>query len=65
MQVGSAGVNFPGKSCLGPKKPLPEEIAKQYLYGISGVAFNLKDYSKFSICYQVFVQDVRLAKNSF
>ena len=37
---------------------MPEEIKKQYLYGLSSVAFSLADYSQYSIVYQIYVKDV-------
>ena len=37
---------------------LPEEIAKQYLYGLSGVSLSLANYSQYSIIYQIYVKDI-------
>ena len=53
-EFGGAGVNFSTKS----PNSIPEEIAKQYLYGLSGVAFSLSDYSEYSIVYQIYVKDI-------
>ena len=37
---------------------LPEGIAKQYLYGLSGVSLSLANYSQYSIIYQIYVKDI-------
>lgn len=54
-QFGGSGVNFANNNA---SKPFPEKIAKQYLYGISGVSFSLADYSQYSIVYQIYVKDI-------
>lgn len=37
-------------------KPIPQEIAKQYLFGVSGLKVKLKDPSYNSIVYQICVK---------
>ena len=54
-EFGGTGVNYAAKS---GSNPIPEEIAKQYLYGLSGIALSLDDYSEYSIVYQIYVKGV-------
>lgn len=54
-QFGGTGLNYSKSS---GQNPIPEEIAKQYLYGISGIFFSLDDYSKYSIVYQIYIKDI-------
>ena len=56
--LGGHGHNTPNYTCKGTSNPIPEEIAKQNLYGLSGIAFNLKDSSEYSIVYQIYVHGV-------
>ena len=58
IQLGGQGHNIPNYTCKGTSNPIPEEIAKQNLYGLSGIAFNLKDSSEYSIVYQIYVHGV-------
>ena len=45
-------------------KPIPEEIANQNLYGISGIAFHLKNSNEYSIVYQIYVPNIGWLKAS-
>lgn len=54
IMLGGNGVNEPGSNSL-TGKILPEEYRGQYLFGISGLSFKLKDESYYSIIYQVWV----------
>ena len=58
LQLGGYGHNQAGNSCMTPKKPIPQEIAKQNLYGLSGIAFQLKNCEEYSIVYQIYVPSV-------
>ncbi len=58
LQLGGNGHNQAGRSCLGVRNPIPEDVANQNLYGISGIAFRLKDCEEYSIVYQIYVPDV-------
>ena len=58
LQLGGYGHNMAGNSCLNQAKPIPEKIAKQNLYGLSGIAFQLKNCEEYSIVYQIYVPDV-------
>lgn len=53
-EFGGAGVNF----STNGQDAIPEEIAKQYLFGLSSVAFSLSSYSEYSIVYQIYVKDI-------
>ena len=52
--IGGDGVNNKNKTANG-KDPIPEEIAKQYLHGISSLTLKLSDTSYYSIIYQIYV----------
>lgn len=52
--LGGNGINEKGYGGTGTKR-IPEDIAKQYLFGVSGLRFKLKDESYYSIIYQIFV----------
>ena len=54
-EFGGTGVNYSFKNT---PNPIPEEIAKQYLFGLSGIALSLDDYSEYSIVYQIYVLGV-------
>lgn len=56
-QLGGIGVNRPNKTS-SIYKPIPPDIAKQYLYGISGIQFKFKNSSDLSVVYQSYVKDV-------
>ena len=58
FQLGGDGHNLAGKSCLRQFNPIPEKIAKQNLYGLSGIAFQLKDCNDYSIVYQIYVPSI-------
>ena len=52
-EFGGTGVNY-----SSPSNPnsIPVEIANQYLFGLSGIALSLDDYSEHSIVYQIYVK---------
>lgn len=54
-EFGGTGVNYAAK---GGSNPIPEEIAKQYLYGLSGISLSLDDYSEYSVVYQIYIKGV-------
>lgn len=54
-EFGGTGVNYANKNT---SNPLPEEIAKQYLFGLSSIAFSLSDYFEYSIVYQIYVKNI-------
>lgn len=57
-QLGGIGLNIANATDTKKRNPIPSDIAKQYLYGISGIQFRLKDTSHFSIVYQAYIKDV-------
>ena len=57
LYIGGLGMNRAKNAGRGGK-PIPEEIANKYLFGISGLKINLKDYSEYSIVYQIWVNGV-------
>lgn len=57
------GVNRAGNKALGGEA-IPQEIANQYLFGISGIKMKLKDESYYSIVYQIWVKNVGWQKVS-
>ncbi len=55
--LGGDNLNRPGKTPdTGEGEPIPEDIAKEHRYGISAINFKLKDYSYYSIVYQIWVE---------
>ncbi len=56
-ELGGFGVNYPNNSA-SVSKPIPNDIAKQYLFGISGIQFRLTGNHDFSVVYQSYVKDV-------
>lgn len=63
-QMGGRGQNFPNATSANIKIPIPSDIAKQYLYGISGIQFKLKDTSTYSVVYQSYVHGIGWLKAS-
>lgn len=63
-QFGGRGLNVANATSSNIKIPIPTDIAKQYLYGISGIQFQLKDTSNYSVVYQAYVKDVGWLKAS-
>lgn len=64
FQLGGSGINSDRNTDLNGNNPIPTVVAGQYKYGISGIRFKLKDYSYFSIVYQIFVDNVGWIKTS-
>ncbi len=56
--LGGAGVNLRGQTDIKGEKPIPDKIAEQHLYGISGISFKLKDTSVYSIIYQIYIEEI-------
>ena len=53
-QFGGIGVNSPNKTS-SVYKPIPSEIAKQYLFGISAIQFKFKNTTDYSVVYQGYI----------
>lgn len=62
-QFGGAGSNRSGRPS-SVSKPIPTNIANQYLHGISGIQFKLQDNSDFSVVYQGYVNGIGWLKAS-
>lgn len=58
FQFGGAGINGYTKTDINGNNPIPADIANQFNYGISGITLSLKNYTDFSIVYQIYVADV-------
>ena len=56
FQLGGAGVNTPNYTDINGNNPVPD--TGKFSYGISGISMKLKDYSQFSIVYQILVNNV-------
>lgn len=58
LELGGIGQNQAGNVAQNVIKPIPENIAKQYLFGLSSVNFSLTSYDDYSIVYQIYVSKV-------
>lgn len=54
---GGDGMNLANRKDITKKEAIPEELAEKYLFGISGLKIKLKDYSEYSIIYQIFIDE--------
>lgn len=61
MQLGLDGANKVELTDINGNNPIPAGIAKQYLYGISGISLELED-SENSIIYQLYFNDIGWSK---
>lgn len=58
MLFGGTSMNRGHQTDANGNNPIPTEEASQYKYGISGIQLDLKDYSYYSIIYQIYVDEV-------
>lgn len=58
FQLGGAGVNGIENVDAYGNNPIPKNTANEYHYGICGIKMKLKDYSYYSVIYQILVNDV-------
>lgn len=56
FQFGGSGINRSEGTDINGNNPIP--ISSEYCYGVSGIKMKLKDYSYFSIIYQILVNEV-------
>lgn len=63
-QLGGIGMNTANVTSSVAYNPIPPEIAKQYLYGISSLQFRLRNPSNLSIVYQSYVQGIGWLRTS-
>ena len=64
LQLGGQGHNLANKASKKGTDFLPQEIAQKNLYGLSGVAFQLKNLEDFSIVYQIYVPTIGWLKTA-
>lgn len=57
FQLGGQAVNMADNTDINGENPIPVEKAVWYPYGICGLKMKLKDYSKYSIIYQIYVDE--------
>lgn len=58
FQLGGSGINSYTNPDANGNNPIPSNIAPLYRYGICGINMKLKDYSQFSVVYQILVNGV-------
>lgn len=63
FQFGGSGINSYYNTDINGNNPISYEAASQYKYGICGINFKLKEYSEFSVVYQIFVDKVGWIKS--
>lgn len=64
LQLGGQGHNVANNSCLNATKPIPKDVANQNLYGLSGIALQLKNCDDYSIVYQIYVPSIGWLRTS-
>lgn len=57
FQFGGAGINAYQNTDLNGNSPIPADIANQFHYGMSSINLALKDYTDYSIIYQIYIGD--------
>lgn len=55
FQFGGAGINGHENTDTNGNNPISGEVANQFNYGICGIALSLKDYTDYSIVYQIYL----------
>ncbi len=63
FQFGGNGMNVYNNTDINGKNPIPYDVAYKYPYGISGIKIMLKDYTYYSIVYQILVDKVGWVKS--
>ena len=58
LELGGIGQNQAGNTAQNVKNPISENIANQYLFGLSSVNFSLTSYDNYSIVYQIYIPNV-------
>ncbi len=64
FQFGGSGINGYLNTDANSQNPIPGEVANKYKYGISGITMKLKDYSQYSIIYQILVNGTGWVKTA-
>lgn len=57
FQFGGVSINSPTRPDINGNNPIPKELEGKYPYGISAIILKLKDYSYYSIVYQIYVKE--------
>ena len=57
FQFGGQGINGDGVTDINGNNPISFETGMQYNYGICGITLSLKDYTDYSIVYQIYVDE--------
>lgn len=55
FQFGGAGINGCQNTDINGNNPIPADIANQFHYGMSSISLALKDYTDYSIIYQIYI----------
>lgn len=55
LLIGGTAMNRKGNRGLSGGNPIPEDISKQHLFGISAIKMKLKDTRYYSIVYQIWI----------
>lgn len=58
FQFGGAGINGYTNTDINGNNPISAEIANEFHYGICGITLSLKDYTDYSIVYQIYISEV-------
>ena len=58
FQFGGAGINAVDSTDINGNDKITAEESIKFHYGISGITLALKDYTDYSIVYQIYVSDV-------
>lgn len=58
IQFGGSGINTYRNTDINGNNPIAIDIASEYRYGICGIELKLKEYSLFSVVYQILVDKV-------
>lgn len=57
FQLGGSGINSDMKTDINGNNAISTEVAGQYRYGLCGIKMKLKDYSQYSIIYQILISE--------
>lgn len=58
FQFGGSGINSYFNTDINGNNPIPTDVGPLFKYGVSGINLKLKDYSQFSVVYQILVDKV-------
>lgn len=57
FQFGGSGINVMANTDINGNNPIPSDIAYSHYFGISSISLSLKNYSQYSIVYQILVDN--------